>query len=149
RHRRRITRNVEGGFLPIPLVLLSMATIGPLVFWALWPWMWNDTLPRLQEYFDFHFHHVYYNIEFLGQNYFAPPSPKLYMPVMIAATVPTVTLVLWAIGSGERIAYQCRRIAAAVWPGKIQHEPTPADRERDRLETDLLLFLSFAVPLAV
>src|SRR4029078_2769947 len=86
----------------VPASLIAMATIGPLVFFLLWPWLWNDTLPRLQEYVNFHVHHEYYNIEFLGVTYFGPPSPRSYMPVMIAATVPTITLVLFAIGVFDR-----------------------------------------------
>ena len=51
---------------------------------------------------NFHLHHDYYNIEFLGRTYFGPPSPKSYMPVMIAATVPTVTLLLFLVGAFDR-----------------------------------------------
>src|SRR5690606_9834261 len=36
--------------LGIPPALFSMALLGPLVFYALWPWIWNDTFDRLREY---------------------------------------------------------------------------------------------------
>jgi len=90
---------------PLLRVLLSlgvMAVVGPLVFWVLWPWMWHDTPARLQEYLNFHFNHVYYNMEFLGKNYFEAPSPRGYMPLMLVGTVPTITLLLFGIGAGER-----------------------------------------------
>ena len=93
-----------------------MATIGPLVFYALWPWMWNDTFPRLQEYFNFHLHHEYYNIEYLHKNYWSPPSPKSYAPVMIFATVPGVTLLLFLVGAFDRIKNGALRIWAFVAP---------------------------------
>jgi 4-amino-4-deoxy-L-arabinose transferase-like glycosyltransferase len=125
----------RAGRVFLPSSLLAMATIGPAVFVALWPWLWNDTVPRIQEYVQFHLHHDYYNIEFLGVTYFGPPSPKAYMPVMIAATVPTVTLVLFAIGFGSR---------AKAFLGRL------VTRELDRAQhTDALLALSIAVPLAV
>jgi hypothetical protein len=136
--------------LPVPATLIAMATVGPAVFLLLWPWLWNDTLPRIQEYVNFHLHHDYYNIEFLGVTYFGPPSPKSYMPVMIAATVPTVTLVLFAVGAFDRLRLLVARLAVWIgqglertfsWPKK-----TPPS---DPLHTDVLLFLALGVPLAV
>lgn len=78
--------------------LVAGVVIGPLVFVALWPWLWHDTQARFHEYTAFHLNHVYYNMEFLHRNYAGPPSPVLYLPVLIAASVPTVTLALWAFG---------------------------------------------------
>jgi len=127
--------------LPLPASLVAMATIGPAVFFALWPWMWNDTIPRLQEYVNFHVHHEYYNIEFLGRTYFGPPSPRSYMPVMIAATVPTTTLVLFAIGFGTR----ARDLATRAWRALAKDEITPSEDK----EADLLLLLALVVPLSV
>jgi hypothetical protein len=164
---RRGARPARRGFIPIPASLIAMATIGPLVFWALWPWIWNDTVPRLEEYANFHLHHVYYNIEFLGVTYFGPPSPPLYAPVMIAATVPLVTLVLFALGAGDRIRHLLRRVFVgehAILPARLQkgalvrfleRDQAPGrtaragDGDRDADETDLLFLLGFAVPIAV
>jgi 4-amino-4-deoxy-L-arabinose transferase-like glycosyltransferase len=78
--------------------LASMATLGPAVLYALWPWLWHDTLARLRFWASFHLNHEYYNMEFLGRNYWQPPMPRLYAPLMTLATVPTVTLLLFAIG---------------------------------------------------
>jgi 4-amino-4-deoxy-L-arabinose transferase-like glycosyltransferase len=136
--------------VPIPTSLVAMATIGPAVFVLLWPWLWNDTLPRIQEYVNFHVHHEYYNIEFLGQTYFGPPSPRSYMPVMIMATVPTITLVLFAIGAFDRARAVLSRFSPWVaqafgrrfsWPKEGHEAP------RDRPQTDLLVFLAIAVAL--
>ncbi len=84
--------------LRIPVVLVLMATLSPLVFYALWPWIWHDTFARLEEYVVFHTRHVYYNMEFLGQTYFEPPFPRAYAWLMTATTVPAITLVLFALG---------------------------------------------------
>ena len=83
------------GFLK-PLV--CGVTLGPAVFLALWPWLWHDTVARWNEYTAFHLHHVYYNMEFLHRNYAGPPSPIAYLPVMVVATVPTITLALCGYG---------------------------------------------------
>jgi len=133
--------------LPIPASLVAMATIGPAVFLLLWPWLWNDTLPRIQEYVNFHLHHEYYNIEFLGRTYFGPPSPKSYMPVMIAATVPTTTLLLFAIGAFDRLRVVGAR--AIGWLGETLGRAWPKPSGQDPLHTDALLLLALAVPLAV
>jgi hypothetical protein len=86
-----------GQILPLPLV--SMAVLGPLVALMLWPWMWDDTLARLGEYFAFHREHSYYNMEFRGHNYNRPPLPITYPFVMTWATVPSVVLLLSAVGA--------------------------------------------------
>lgn len=137
--------------LPIPASLVAMATVGPVVFIALWPWLWNDTLPRIQEYVNFHVHHEYYNIEFLGQTYFGPPSPRSYMPVMIAATVPTITLVLFAIGAVDRLRLLVGRLLLGLGEtlGRVFPWPKRPLGPDDPLHSDLLLFLSLAVPLTV
>lgn len=82
------------------LTLLCMLSLGPLVVFVTWPWLWHDTTARLSEYVSFHWHHDYYNMEFLGQNYWAPPMPRSYAWLMTAATVPGITLLLFASGLG-------------------------------------------------
>jgi 4-amino-4-deoxy-L-arabinose transferase-like glycosyltransferase len=142
--RRRILGQLRVGRVSVPTPLVAMAILGPLVFYAFWPWIWHDTLPRLQEWVNFHTHHDYYNIEFLGKNYFQAPSPRSYAPVMIAATVPTITLVLFGIGAFDRIRVAFHRIAAA-FRRRSGDTPKPP---RDGYETDLLFALSFAAPIA-
>jgi hypothetical protein len=115
------------GVVRLPLSIVTMFLVGPLVFVALWPWLWNDTFPRVQEYMGFHLNHEYYNMEFLGRNYFAAPSPRAYMPVMILATVPTITLVLFFVGAFDRLKNAfARTLGAAVGDPK---------------QTDLLMML--------
>jgi hypothetical protein len=139
--RHAILRSLKAGRLAIPASVVAMAVVGPIVLIALWPYLWNDTMGRIEWWVNFHLHHDYYNIEFLGKNYFGPPSPKSYLPVMVLATVPTVTLVLSAIGVFERGAVAFRRLRAWAWglAGKPVGEAPP----RDPRETDLLLLLSF------
>ena len=84
------------------LALVAMATIGPLLFYATWPWIWHDTVARVTAYVRFHLEHVYYNMEYLGRNYYEPPMPRSYAFLMTAATVPAITLVLSMLGAATR-----------------------------------------------
>jgi 4-amino-4-deoxy-L-arabinose transferase-like glycosyltransferase len=155
-HGGGILRQLRVGRISLPAPLVAMATVGPLVFYALWPWIWNDTMARLQEWANFHLHHEYYNIEFLGKNYYEAPSPRSYAPVMIAATVPTVTLVLFGVGAFDRIKVAlgrvglwARRKAKNLGPfAAVTSDATFEAPPGDRYETDLLLALSLAAPIA-
>jgi 4-amino-4-deoxy-L-arabinose transferase-like glycosyltransferase len=139
--REKIARGLRSLRPYFPLNVVGMVVLGPVVFVGLWPWLWNDTRPRIEEYLDFHWHHVYYNMEFLGVNYFGPPSPIGYMPVMILATVPTITLLLFVIGGGERLVDDLGRL---MRKGTASLAPLPAFRAgRDPRGTDLLFALSF------
>jgi 4-amino-4-deoxy-L-arabinose transferase-like glycosyltransferase len=142
RHASRSSR------IPIPSSLVAMVTIGPAVFVLLWPWLWNDTFPRMQEYVNFHVHHDYYNIEFLGRTWFGPPSPRSYMPVMIMATVPTVTLLLFLIGAVDR-ARVLVKMAGELVGGALRRPKKwfASWPKHDRAQTDLLIFLSICVAL--
>jgi 4-amino-4-deoxy-L-arabinose transferase-like glycosyltransferase len=166
--RHAIWRALKVGRVSLPGSVVSMAVVGPVVLVALWPYLWNDTLARLEWWFQFHLNHDYYNIEFLGRNYFGPPSPKSYLPVMVLATVPSVTLLLFFVGAVERAVVAGRRLSAwlrGLFRRRAEHgedlapaadaghnvtiDAPPRDaREappRDRRETDLLLALSFLV----
>ena len=166
-HGRQLPRYLKRGTLPLPTSLVMMAVMGPLIFWALWPWIWNDPLPRIQEYMNFHLNHEYYTIEFLHVNYFSAPSPKSYMPVMLLATVPSVTLLLFLVGAQDRARHAIGRVRVRVAKLLKREVPettvtatetetpaaTPASSTpkvaADKHETDLLLLLAMAVPLAV
>jgi hypothetical protein len=174
-HARPMLRQLTEGRVLLPASLVSMAILGPLVFVAGWPWLWSDPVGRATEYLHFHLHHEYYNMEFLGHNYAGPPSPPLYMPFMIVATVPAVTLALFFVGASERLMVLLRR-AQRAWIRLLRvvsgegHQATqtvapaledaapplslrdPAHktlRAHDHAQTDLLFFLSLAAPLAV
>jgi 4-amino-4-deoxy-L-arabinose transferase-like glycosyltransferase len=122
-----------------PWGLLAMATIGPAVFYALWPYIWNDTRPRLEWYVNFHVNHEYYNIEFLGKNYFGPPSPTGYLPFLVVATVPAVTILLFFVGAFDRLAAGLVRVR--LWLGAQGLAPEAIDPQ----ETDILIALVMGV----
>lgn len=141
-----IWRELHVGRMRAPLALVSMALIGPAVFYATWPWIWHDTGRRLAAYVAFHTGHEYYNMEFLGRTYWKPPMPLGYAWVMTVATVPAVTLLLFAIG----LALGLRRAVAVRVPwfdrwfsAKLRRpEPAvPAPLERDFFSVELLWLL--------
>jgi 4-amino-4-deoxy-L-arabinose transferase-like glycosyltransferase len=145
--RHALWRSLKAGRVALPGTLVSMAVVGPIVFLALWPYLWNDTIGRIEWWMQFHLHHDYYNIEFLGKNYFSAPSPKSYLPVMIIATVPTITLLLFFVGVMDRGAVAMRRLRA--WLRKLVKRPVTDAPPRDPRETDLLLALSFLGAVAI
>jgi len=100
---------------PVPHAFSAMLLLSPLVFYVGWPWIWHDTLPRLRDYANFHLQHEYYNMEFLGQTYWKPPMPRLYAWLMTLATVPSVTLLLFAVGLGAGVWQRARRSTLLLW----------------------------------
>lgn len=90
------TQRLRRPLLPAPLI--AMATLGPLIFWALWPWLWFDPWQRFSDYVTFHTQHEYYNMEFMGRTYWKPPFPETYAWRMTFATVPFITLLLAGLG---------------------------------------------------
>ncbi len=138
----RLRSDLSKNTIPVPASLIGMAIIGPIVFWALWPWMWHDTSARFREYFDFHFNHVYYNMEFLGRNYFGAPSPRGYMPLMLVATVPSTTLLLCVVGATHRLTHGWTSMVQA-WRDRAQNH-LPKRRTYPNLLFGLAMMASLA-----
>jgi 4-amino-4-deoxy-L-arabinose transferase-like glycosyltransferase len=110
--------------------LAAMLILGPAIVYATWPWLWHETGARLAFYTDFQINHVYYNMEFLGRNYFEPPMPRTYALVMTTATVPATTLACFATGVGVALRAMVGRVAR-----RDGRDPT------SRLELTYLLWL--------
>jgi 4-amino-4-deoxy-L-arabinose transferase-like glycosyltransferase len=80
-------------------VVVSLAVLGPLVLFVLWPWLWLAPIGHVRDWLAFHLHHVHYNYEYLGHNWNAPPFPWHVALVTTLFTVPTATLVAAVIGT--------------------------------------------------
>ena len=106
--------------LRAPLALVAMALLGPLVFFALWPWQWFDTVAHIKGYFGFHLNHAYYNMEYLGQNWGMPPLPWSYPFGMTAWTVPLLTLVLAALGVCAYLRRPAQGLLAWILGGRVR-----------------------------
>jgi 4-amino-4-deoxy-L-arabinose transferase-like glycosyltransferase len=137
---RYIWRGLRRGQLRVPPALVGMAAIGPFVFFALWPWIWFDTVDRIKGYMQFHLNHDYYNMVFLGETYWKPPMPRAYAWFMTAATVPAVTLLLFFIGAGSRV----RAMIASVFPARALARGAGYDPRGTDLLWAIGLFVQYA-----
>lgn len=116
---------------------LSMIFIGAFVFWAHWPWLYYDLVPRLREYVTFHARHVHYPVDYLGFLYFKPPFPVHFPFVFMVLTVPVGILVTGAVG----LAVIARR-GLADWRDVSPSAP-------DRRVVDVFLLANLAAPIVV
>jgi 4-amino-4-deoxy-L-arabinose transferase-like glycosyltransferase len=75
--------------------VVALAVLAPLVFFATWPWLWDDTLTRLARYFAFFGKHYPVAVTYFGTRYVV--APWHFGPVMLAITTPPLVL-LGAVG---------------------------------------------------
>lgn len=145
--RRARARGATPRLACTPWWLAAMLVIGPVILLGLWPWLWHDTLARLNGYASFHLRHAYYNMAYFGVNYFWPPFPRSYAWVMTLYTVPVTTLLLAIAGvAGEvRVLWQRARAALAM------HGPAdpPPGTPGDPTHANVLFLGSLFAPLVV
>ncbi|MCX7957959.1 MAG: glycosyltransferase family 39 protein [Deltaproteobacteria bacterium] len=82
----------------VELSLITMPLLGLFVFYAMWPWIWNDTLKRLNEYMGFHIKHYGIYFYYFGTIYEKPFAPWHSSFVMTLITTPPFTIILGIIG---------------------------------------------------
>jgi len=85
-------------------LIVSFVVLSPLVLALVWPWLWFEPVAHVRDWITFHLRHVHYNFEYLGENWNAPPFPWHVALVTTLVTVPVVTLVAAALGTGAWIA---------------------------------------------
>ncbi|MFT3706603.1 MAG: glycosyltransferase family 39 protein [Archangium sp.] len=78
--------------------LVAMAILGPLVFYAHWPYLWHHPVDRTAWYLNFHLTHNHYAWFYLGELLRAPPFPLTYVLVKTALTVPTAIFTAMVLG---------------------------------------------------
>lgn len=116
----------------------AMIVLGPLVFWAHWPWLYYDTVEHLRFYIGFHSKHVNYPVDYFGTLYFDNQPFPMSLPFVLSLfTLPVATLILGGIG----IAVLVRR-AWAQWR-------RPEAGQADRRGAELLVLVNLAVPFAI
>jgi 4-amino-4-deoxy-L-arabinose transferase-like glycosyltransferase len=124
----------------VPLALVSMLTVGPIVFVLVWPWIWFDTFQRIGAYVGFHLHH--YGIYFLyfGRVYDKDPFAPWHAPFMMAAaTTPFVTNVFALIGI---------RLGLPAIVNRLRFTTGPDDDHRKEGDLLLMAILNCAVTIA-
>jgi hypothetical protein len=91
-------------------MIVSLAVLGPLTLFVLWPWLWHAPFENLGGWLSFHLKHVHYNFEYLGDNWNAPRFPWHVALVTTLFTVPVVTLVSALTGAGVWIARALKKL---------------------------------------
>ena len=126
----------------VPYWLIAMITIGPIVFVGSWPYIWFDTLQRIEWYVGFHMHHDYYNIAYFDYTWFRPPFPISYPFVMTLFTLPLTLSVLILSGLALRL-----RAILPLWLGARIWKR--GELEPDARCTDLLWFGCALAPILI
>ncbi len=80
-------------------VIVSLAVLGPLALYVLWPWLWYAPVAHLKQWLTFHLTHVHYNFEYLGHNWNAPRFPWHVAIITTLFTVPVATLASALVGA--------------------------------------------------
>ncbi|MBP9086172.1 MAG: glycosyltransferase family 39 protein [Kofleriaceae bacterium] len=123
---RRLRRSVaRHGSLGWPLLL------GPLTLVAVWPWLWHHPLTHIQQWLAFHFTHVHYNFEYLGQNWNAPRFPWHVALVTTLVTVPAATLAAAGLGISVGVHgwFTAWRTSTSATPAPIAGDATTDNAE--------------------
>lgn len=91
--------------------LFAMVMLAPLVFLALWPWLWPDPIGRVLDYLSFFATHQQTALWFMGRKwgYGDQLAPWFYPSVIIAVTLPISVLFLSILGVVSAAAGAFRR----------------------------------------
>lgn len=140
RRRRRAGRAPRASL--VPHWLIAMLLIAPLLFVALWPWMWFETFERIGRYIGFHINHEHYVYQYFGTSYWQPPFPVALPFVLTWYTVPAITVLLALAGIATR--------ARALLPPGLEARWWPQGQlEADSRATDVLFFGALLAPMVV
>jgi 4-amino-4-deoxy-L-arabinose transferase-like glycosyltransferase len=96
--------------------LVSMAVLGPVVFYLHWPYLWHHPVERYSWYLSFHLNHEHYAWFYLGELLRQPPFPLGYVLVKTALTVPTSLFVPMVAGVAWVLVRTVRgQVTALEW----------------------------------
>ena len=112
---------------PDLLTATTVILLAPLVAFAIWPWLWDQTAARLAWYYEFVREHIHQGVWYFGRrrNFGAPLLPVTYPFVITHLVVPVVHLLLFWVA----IATGLGRIAAGR-PRSGQEDRTPLRAEQ-------------------
>ncbi len=117
----------------VPLAFVAMVVLGPLIFYAHWPWLWSAPVARTRAYVNRHLQHEHYNFEYLGVNWNRPPTTfgrKLLRAtapfVETGFTVPVTTLALAALGAVALIRRRRGEPVSAEGETEAPGAPSPS-----------------------
>jgi hypothetical protein len=125
---------------PIPRSLLWMAVLGPILFVALWPWLWFETAERLGGYLAFHLRHYPILLFYGGEIWEKPFAPWHAVLTLGFGVLPAPVLLLGALGVGRALAALVRLVRLADDEGLV-----PDVGDGDKLRALLLLQAAFSM----
>jgi 4-amino-4-deoxy-L-arabinose transferase-like glycosyltransferase len=125
----------------VPPSLWAMAVVGPLVFFASWPWLWPNVVERVGAYVAFHLQHYPIFLFYDGEIWSRPFAPGTASLVQAVGSLPAPIVVAAAIGAAGALQASWRYLRGTDIP---PDSPTPTDDsgdvgERDRVLTLVLL----------
>src|SRR5688572_3610982 len=100
-----------------------MVVLGPVLFVALWPWLWFDTLARIGAYLGFHLKHYPILLFYQGEIWEKPFAPWHAPFVLGFGVMPAPVIFLGLVGAGLAV-----RALARVW--RAQDAASVADQLR-------------------
>lgn len=95
--------------------LLAMGVMGPVLFYALWPYLWHHPIDRIGWYLAFHAQHNHYAWFYLGDLLRQPPFPLAYVGVVTALTVPATLLMPMMLGLLSVVGRAFSRLRRPSW----------------------------------
>ncbi len=136
----------------LPAAFPALAVVAPLVYVALWPYLWPNPVGRFGAYIGFHMRHEHYPIMLFGELLTAPPFPWSFPVVMWALTIPTPLLVLGGGGvalaswsTGKYLMARLRRRSPLEYR-EYTRVPLGDVRRGPSSDNALLLLLNAAAP---
>ncbi|NOX97068.1 MAG: hypothetical protein GXO98_03200 [Nitrospirae bacterium] len=128
-HRKQYTHN-----------LMSMIFIAPLIFLAIWPWLWVDTSQRLIEYLALKIQRSTIPVYYLGKTYAEGPPPWHYPFLMTAITIPSGLLLTILAGFAQGI-----KSSFKIPP--VKDSTIPSESPSDHQKIGMLIIFSALFPL--
>jgi hypothetical protein len=128
---------IQAVFIPIPLViwallrwrhrairpLLIWGSAGFVVFFAGWPWLWQDPVGHLTAYFGGAANRAELSVWLDGQQFTDRTVPRYYAALMFFWIIPRKTLVLWIVGL---LPWQPRvSLKGALWKILFRQRTSP------------------------
>lgn len=132
--------------LRLPLVFVSLAVVGPLVYVLCWPWLWPDVVGRFGAYLGFHLRHEHYPILYFGELLTAPPFPWTFPVVMWAVTLPLPLVVTGTMGVGAAVIEVVRAVALRVRGQGLSSSITTVPLGEHTASSAVLLLVNIALP---
>ena len=130
-------------------IALSMLCVGGGVFWLHWPWLYTHTIERVQEYIQFHAHHVHYPVDYLGNLLYRPPFPVHFPFVFTLYTLPMATLLLSLTGIGAVTLGAIQRWRSIALTQKEADQTSSELSELNSYPIELFLLINMLTPLLI